>query len=88
MDLQDSYQKIEFGGEWDGQATIPYLVLHEEETIQTISQMLPTCAALRVCGYRAKPNKVVVTPYETVTMASFCIDINAGKTDVILEISD
>lgn len=88
IDLQDSYQKIEFGGEWDGQTTIPYLVLHEEETIQTISQMLPTGAALRVYGYGAKPNKVVVTPYQTVTMASFCIDINAGETEVTLEISD
>lgn len=86
VNLQDSFQKIEFGGVWDGETTIPYIVLSETDTIQTVSRLLPSDAALHVYGYEARPNKVVVTPFDTVTMASFCIDLNSAKPGVTLEI--
>jgi len=69
-----SYQKIEFGGVWDGVSTVPYLIQNVDAFISGLRGMDPQPHRIRNYGYIHPVSSMTMSPYKEVCMATFLLD--------------
>jgi len=72
-DANLSYQRIEFGMEWDGVSKAPYIVADLDGVVDYLAKMRPKIGALSSYGYWAPVSKMTVSKYKEVCMSVFCL---------------
>jgi ubiquinone/menaquinone biosynthesis C-methylase UbiE len=80
-DINRSYQKIAFNGNWDGKSIVPYVVVNASEAVNAM-KTLADQPSVRAYGYIHRSSDMAVTPYKEVCMTSFCLD-KTKRSDVI-----
>jgi len=81
---EQSYQKLAFSGEWDGESTSPYIVLNYSESLEVLRRLVPRFGTLKVYGYINPVSENTVSPYSEVCMAAFCLSKENGQGEITL----
>ena len=89
MDINQSYQYINFSGSCQGEIA-QYTVFNKDELIQLLSN-LDSCSVIEGNGYPGAPSKTAVTPFEMIIFAVLvvkkAIQPTIGSPNVDIDIS-
>lgn len=72
-DSKTSYQKLAFGGEWDGASAAPYIILNNNVALSALRLLTPVFSSLQAHGYFNPVSGNTVSPYRDVCMSAFCL---------------
>ncbi len=81
---EESYQRLEFDGKWDGVSKVPYIILRLEEVFSLLMSMEPKVRTLKTYGYWHPVAETVVSKYKTVCMSVFCLG-KEGEGDLNIQ---
>jgi SAM-dependent methyltransferase len=81
---EESYQRLEFDGNWDGISKAPYIILSLDEILGLLTAMEPKVRTLKTYGYWHPVSKSAVSKYKTVCMSVFCLG-EKGKGDLNIQ---
>lgn len=69
FDVDESYQRLIFDGEWDGKSIVPYVVLNVEDLLfYLLNELTPKPIAIYATGYEHTPSLTANIPFEKVCM--------------------
>lgn len=69
FDINESYQKLIFDGEWDGKSIVPYVILNMEDLLFfLLNKLTPKPLAIYAKGYEHSPSPTAKVPLEKVCM--------------------
>jgi len=78
-DAKRSYQRLEFGGEWDGVSRVPYVVVNLGEAVEYMADLKPKIKSVKSYGYWHPVSGMTVSKYDKVCMSVFCLEKKAGR---------
>lgn len=73
-DPKISYQRMEFGGRWDGTSKAPYIVVNVAEALRVIKGLEPKVKTLKSYGYWHRVSAATVSTFDEVYMSVFCLE--------------
>lgn len=83
-DINLSFERIAFSGQWDGKTIVPYIIIDVKMFKQTLDALHPAPSVQQIHGYYHPVSDMTVTPEKEVCMTMCCLIKNAadGKTDL------
>jgi ubiquinone/menaquinone biosynthesis C-methylase UbiE len=83
-DANQSYQKIEFSGVWDGKTIVPYIIIDIKTFMQNLASLHPTPVVRQIHGYYHPVSDMTISPEKQVYMMMCCLIKNAscGEKDL------
>lgn len=92
FDIDESYQRLIFDGEWDGKSIVPYVVLNVEDLLFfLLNELTPKPIAIYATGYEHTPSSTATVPFEKVCMAVIMLQkpdniTYDGATEICLDL--
>lgn len=72
-DIHQSFEKIAFSGQWDGETIVPYIIIDVKMFKRTIEALNPAPSVWQIHGYYHPVSEMTVTPEKEVCMTMCCL---------------
>jgi ubiquinone/menaquinone biosynthesis C-methylase UbiE len=79
-DINQSYEKIAFSGQWDGKTIVPYIIIDVKQFLYSLDALHPVPSAQQIHGYYHPVSDMTVTPEKEFCMTMCCLIKHAEYT--------